>query len=125
VRGRCFQRAVAHRAVVPAGTNFSGLLGSPSTTRGEVDEKTHHRSEPTRQADDGALLLFRAETGRRPVGLSQKIASPGVRTGVAIERAKVIERDHEWIAPTDLLRTVNGCLRRDGEGTILLFHRVS
>jgi hypothetical protein len=31
-------------------------------------------------------------------------------TGVAIERAKVIECDHEWIAPTDLLRTVNGVL---------------
>src|SRR5580658_2633268 len=47
----------------PVGTNFSGLLISSSTMRGEVDEKAHHRSEPRRPADDRALLSFRAGTG--------------------------------------------------------------
>jgi len=32
-------------------------------------------------------------------------------TGVTIESAKVIESDHEWVAPPDLLKTLNDPLR--------------
>jgi hypothetical protein len=40
-------------------------------------------------------------------------------TGVAIESAKVIESDHEWVAPPDLLTTLNDPLRAGLQGNDL------
>jgi hypothetical protein len=70
-------------------------------------------------------FCFEPKPGEDPLDSLRRLRALAFLTGVAIEGAKLIERDHEWLAPTDLLRTVNGCIRRDSGGTILLFHRVS
>jgi hypothetical protein len=53
---------------------------------------------------------FEPELGEDPFDSLRRLRAAVFLTGVAIERAKVIERDQEWIAPTDLLRTVNAVL---------------
>jgi hypothetical protein len=52
-------------------------------------------------------LLFEPELGEDPFDSLRRLRAAVFLTGVAIERARVIERDHEWIAPPDLLRTVS------------------
>jgi hypothetical protein len=53
---------------------------------------------------------FEPELGEDPFDSLRRFRAAVFLTGVAIERAKVIEGDHEWIASIDLLRTVNGVL---------------
>jgi hypothetical protein len=53
---------------------------------------------------------FEPELGEDPFDSLRRLRAAVFLTGVAIERARVIERDHEWIAPLDLLRTVNEVL---------------
>jgi hypothetical protein len=57
-------------------------------------------------------LCFRFEPklGEDPFDSLRRLRAAVFLTGVAVERAKVIELDQEWIAPTDLLRAVNGVL---------------
>jgi hypothetical protein len=53
---------------------------------------------------------FEPELGEDPVDSLRRFRAAVFLTGVAIERAKVIEGDRELIASIDLLRTVNGVL---------------
>jgi hypothetical protein len=53
---------------------------------------------------------FEPELGEDPFHSLRRLRAAVFLTGVAIERAKVIECDHEWIAAPDLLMTLNGVL---------------
>jgi hypothetical protein len=53
---------------------------------------------------------FEPELGEDPFDSLTRLRAAVFLTGAAIERAKVIEQDHEWLAPIDLLRTVNSVL---------------
>jgi hypothetical protein len=68
---------------------------------------------------------FEPELGEDPFHSLRRLRAAVFLTGAAIESAKVIECDHEWIAAPDLLRTLNGVLPASSEGTIPLLHRVS
>jgi hypothetical protein len=67
-------------------------------------------SQDGRQTSE-LCFRFEPEPGEDPFDSFGRLRAAVFLTGVAIERAKVVERDHEWIAPPDLLRTVNGVLR--------------
>ena len=55
-------------------------------------------------------FCFEPKPGEDPLDSLRRLRAAVFLTGAAIERAKVIEQDHEWIAPIDLLRTVNRVL---------------
>jgi hypothetical protein len=54
---------------------------------------------------------FEPEVGEDPFDSLRRLRAAVFLTGVAIEIARVIESDHEWIAPPDLLTTLNDPLR--------------
>jgi hypothetical protein len=54
---------------------------------------------------------FEAVRGEDPSDSLRRLRAAVFLTGVAIESAKVIESDHEWVAPPDLLTTLNDPLR--------------
>jgi hypothetical protein len=53
---------------------------------------------------------FEPELGEDSFHSLRRLRAAVFLTGAAIESAKVIECDHEWIAAPDLLRTLNGVL---------------
>jgi hypothetical protein len=56
-------------------------------------------------------LRFEPEVNEDSFQSLMRLRSAVFLTGVIIESAKVIERDHEWVAPPDLLTILNDPLR--------------
>jgi hypothetical protein len=50
---------------------------------------------------------FEPERGEEPLDSLMRLRAAVFLTGVAIESAKVVERDREWNAPTHLLKVLN------------------
>jgi hypothetical protein len=56
-------------------------------------------------------LRFEPEMNEDSFQSQMRLRSAVFLTGVIIESVKVIERDHEWVAPPDLLTILNDPLR--------------
>ena len=57
---------------------------------------------------DAAAVQYVFEPTEDPVSCLERMRGALFLTGAAIKSAKVIDGGHEWIAPSDLLKSLNG-----------------